>query len=184
MLPSTHHIAFTPLPRALPLLNSNQIILSHSGLDAAEETWIKRLLRALGITHASTFSRACTHLLCPSRQGVKFDKAGEWGVPVVDMSWLENIVQTGVIPQQEQQAAKPLAREGKGKGKKKTSDQETGLKPSKDELKGLSREEKRMLRMKYANPLKYEETMLRKELGRKLSWVRLLLLHRCLHVRG
>ncbi|KZV68906.1 hypothetical protein PENSPDRAFT_676284 [Peniophora sp. CONT] len=58
----------------------------------------------------------------------------------------------------------------KGKGKAKKNDQETGLTPSKEELKGLNREEKRMLRMKYGNPLKYEETMMKKELGRKLSW--------------
>ena len=70
--------------------------------------------KKIGMTHVTTFTRhTTTHLLCPSGTGAKFDKAKgetdcltlfrakrglEWGVPVIDMSWLGTIVRTGAIP--------------------------------------------------------------------------------------
>lgn len=53
---------------------------------------------SVGITLAENFSRKSTVLLCPSGTGAKFDKAGEWGVPVVNMSWLEEMSATGAEP--------------------------------------------------------------------------------------
>ena len=50
------------------------------------------------MTLAPNFSRRTTHLLCPSFTGAKYEKAIEWNVPVVDMNWLVQIVQTGVLP--------------------------------------------------------------------------------------
>jgi DNA replication regulator DPB11 len=52
----------------------------------------------LGINIAPTFSRRSTHLLCPSGSGAKFDKALEWGVPVVNMGWIEKMATTGILP--------------------------------------------------------------------------------------
>lgn len=89
--------------------------MSFSGLDESEACWIRRLARALGpcslsymyvyadfcssdMKIAPNFSRRTTHLLCPSREGAKFDKAVEWGIPVVDMQWLRRIVHEGVVP--------------------------------------------------------------------------------------
>jgi DNA replication regulator DPB11 len=51
-----------------------------------------------GMTHAPTFNRATTHLLCPSATGAKYDKARLWGTPVVDMRWLSYIAKTGALP--------------------------------------------------------------------------------------
>lgn len=45
-----------------------------------------------GAIHAPTFSKKTTHLMCPSRQGPKAEKALEWGIPIVDMLWLENLL--------------------------------------------------------------------------------------------
>ena len=45
-----------------------------------------------GASHAPTFSKKTTHLLCPSRQGPKAEKALEWGIPVVDMIWLDSLL--------------------------------------------------------------------------------------------
>jgi DNA replication regulator DPB11 len=47
---------------------------------------------------ATNFSRRTTHLLCPSGQGAKFDKAGEWQIPVVGNAWLAEMIQLGAIP--------------------------------------------------------------------------------------
>ena len=51
-----------------------------------------------GISLVSVFSRRTTHLLCPSSEGAKADKARELGIPIVDMTWLASITNTGEIP--------------------------------------------------------------------------------------
>lgn len=53
------------------------------------------------MTHAPTFNRATTHLLCPSATGEKYAKARVWGTPVVDMRWLSYIAKTGALPPRE-----------------------------------------------------------------------------------
>ncbi|KAI0695513.1 hypothetical protein C8T65DRAFT_698690 [Cerioporus squamosus] len=92
------HVAFTPLKVEVPVPRADEILLSFSGLDHAEACTVRRLLRALGISLAPAFSRRSTHLLCPSGEGAKADKAREWGTPIVDMSWLAAIANTGEIP--------------------------------------------------------------------------------------
>ncbi|KAG5721488.1 S-M checkpoint control protein rad4 [Termitomyces sp. T112] len=96
--PPEDHITFFPLSISAPVLGADDIRLSFSGLDQAEATWIMRLLRALGIKLEQFFSKKSTHLLCPSGTGLKFDKAREWGTPVVTVQWLARIATTGVIP--------------------------------------------------------------------------------------
>ncbi|KAI9442471.1 hypothetical protein H4582DRAFT_1284064 [Lactarius indigo] len=92
------HPSFSPLPHTIHLPG---VILSPSGLDLAEDTWVKRLARALGITHAPAFSRSTTHLLCPGATGAKYARARTWGTPVVDIHWLSHIARTGALPQPE-----------------------------------------------------------------------------------
>ncbi|KAL1739454.1 hypothetical protein HDZ31DRAFT_2667, partial [Schizophyllum fasciatum] len=112
---ASEHLSFTPLNAALfPLADTSRMILSFSGLDEAEACWIRRLLKAVGITHAPTFTRRTTHLLCPSRTGKKFEKAPEWGIQVVDMEWLRVIAREGRIPGIASERA-PV--NGKGKGR-------------------------------------------------------------------
>ena len=52
----------------------------------------------VGINLAATFSRRATHLLCPSGTGLKFEKACQWGIPVVNDHWLVKMVESGQIP--------------------------------------------------------------------------------------
>ena len=96
------------------LLDAENVVLSLSGLDQSDLCWIRRLLRALGrhwdfflnltlhgpagITLAQNFSRRSTHLLCPTGNGAKFDKALEWRIPVVSMEWLNYMARVGAIP--------------------------------------------------------------------------------------
>jgi len=91
------HISFIPLRIESPVPGAECVDLSFSGLDQSEACWIRRLLRAIGANLAPNFSRRSTHLLCPSGTGAKFDKAREWGVPVVSMRWLEDVIRTGVV---------------------------------------------------------------------------------------
>ncbi|KAI5983424.1 hypothetical protein EDD15DRAFT_2316516 [Pisolithus albus] len=92
------NISFTPLAISIPIPGAENILLSLSGLDQSELCWIRRLLRALGITIAQTFSRRSTHLLCPSAKGAKFDKALEWRIPVVSMEWINSMARDGSVP--------------------------------------------------------------------------------------
>ncbi|KAG6853350.1 hypothetical protein C0991_005081, partial [Blastosporella zonata] len=96
--PPEDHVTFLPLSIPVPVAEGDGVRLSFSGLDQAEATWITRLLRALGIKLEQFFSKKSTHLLCPSATGPKFDKAFEWGTPVVTVQWLEEIARTGAIP--------------------------------------------------------------------------------------
>ena len=51
-----------------------------------------------GVQLATAFSKRTTHLLCPSGAGPKYEKAGEWNIPVVNREWLTAIATTGTIP--------------------------------------------------------------------------------------
>jgi DNA replication regulator DPB11 len=52
----------------------------------------------VGINLAPTFSCRATHLLCPSGTGLKFEKACQWGIPVVNVHWLVKMAESGQIP--------------------------------------------------------------------------------------
>ncbi|KAI0636255.1 hypothetical protein C8Q77DRAFT_1102527 [Trametes polyzona] len=92
------HVAFAPLGIEAPVPGTEDMVISYSGLDQSEACWVRRLLRGLGIAHAPNFSRRTTHLLCPSGEGAKADKAREWGTPIVDIDWLAALARTGEAP--------------------------------------------------------------------------------------
>ncbi|CCO29651.1 putative aminotransferase C660.12c [Rhizoctonia solani AG-1 IB] len=93
------NVTYAPLKIELPVLGAELIKLHWSGLDNEQETAVKRLIKALGITPTETFARRVnTHLLCPSRSGLKYNKALQWQVAVVDMEWIYGIGKEGKIP--------------------------------------------------------------------------------------
>lgn len=122
------------------MLGAEKVVLSLSGFDQSESCGLRRLLRALGIILAPNFSKRSTHLLCPSGTGPKFEKAVEWGKPVVKMSWLATMTSTGLIPPVEDHLVSrntsetsrgsnlasgvPMAIDVKGKGKAKAIPQD------------------------------------------------------------
>lgn len=75
----------------------------------------------LGANLAQNFSRRSTHLLCPSQTGAKHEKAKEWDIPVIDTSWLAEILKTGEIPpsiiEGDSPPPEPMQVDRKGKGK-------------------------------------------------------------------
>ena len=68
----------------------------------------KMLILETGASHAPNFSKTTTHLLCPSRQGPKAEKALKWGIPVVDMVWLEGLAVSTADSPTTEAAVKPL----------------------------------------------------------------------------
>ncbi|KAF8628551.1 hypothetical protein AX15_003819 [Amanita polypyramis BW_CC] len=95
--PYEGHITFLPLSIQLPVASTEDIVMCFSGLHQDEQFWLTRLLRALGIRQETAFSRRTTHLLCPSGTGLKYEKAREWGIPVVSVEWLAAIARMGSI---------------------------------------------------------------------------------------
>ncbi|KAK0467367.1 uncharacterized protein EV420DRAFT_1474679 [Desarmillaria tabescens] len=93
------------------------VLISFSGLDESEAYFTRRLVRALGMTLAPVFSRQATHLLCPSATGAKYDKAREWGVPVIHMGWLAEAVRIGSVPDVPVFLVASMSTDKKGKGK-------------------------------------------------------------------
>ncbi|KAJ4473759.1 hypothetical protein J3R30DRAFT_3511458 [Lentinula aciculospora] len=92
------HITFTPVSVRCPIVGAENVRVSFSGFDQAERFFMTRLIKVLGLTLLANFSKRATHLLCPSAEGLKFVKAREWGIPVVGMTWLEEMKRSGVVP--------------------------------------------------------------------------------------
>ncbi|EUC57078.1 aminotransferase, putative [Rhizoctonia solani AG-3 Rhs1AP] len=93
------NVTFAPLKIELPISGAELIKLHWTGLDNEQETAVKRLIKALGISSTETFAkRANTHLLCPTRSGLKYGKALQWKTTVVGMEWLYDIAKEGQIP--------------------------------------------------------------------------------------
>ncbi|KAK0202902.1 hypothetical protein DFS33DRAFT_940575 [Desarmillaria ectypa] len=111
------HVSFSPLGIEVPLPDAEKVLISFSGLDESEAYFTRRLVRALGMILAPVFSRQATHLLCPSATGAKYDKAREWGVPVVHMRWLAEAVSTGCVPDVSAFLVTSVNTDKKGKGK-------------------------------------------------------------------
>ncbi|KAF9790343.1 hypothetical protein BJ322DRAFT_1035700 [Thelephora terrestris] len=86
------HITFRPIVIPTPVPGAAGMVISFSGLGESEACWTRRFIRGIGASHAPTFSKKTTHLLCPSRQGPKAEKAVEWGISIVDTSWLGSLL--------------------------------------------------------------------------------------------
>ncbi|KAJ7174295.1 hypothetical protein C8R46DRAFT_1080571 [Mycena filopes] len=133
LVPPETHCCFVPLGVRVPIGGANKITLSFSGLEENEACWVRRMLKALGITLAPAFSRSTTHLLCPAGTGPKYTRARQWGVPIVSMAWLASMAREGRVPavgdflvdgdagvvDSEVEVVPPV---GKGKGKEKAEE--------------------------------------------------------------
>lgn len=96
--PVEDSITCVPLTVRRPIKDHSSYLVAFSGLDTFDATWVARLLRLLEIPISPAFSMQCTHLICPSREGVKYQKAKEWGIPVVDFEWLTGLARTATDP--------------------------------------------------------------------------------------
>ncbi|KAG8756889.1 hypothetical protein FRC12_010438 [Ceratobasidium sp. 428] len=100
LCPAEDNITYAPLKIRLPVPGVEDIKLNWTGLNNDQESAAKRLVKVLGITVTETFAkRTNTHLLCGSKSGIKYQKALQWSIPLVDMNWLYNIAKEGHIPE-------------------------------------------------------------------------------------
>ncbi|KAJ7886140.1 hypothetical protein B0H14DRAFT_3856655 [Mycena olivaceomarginata] len=115
------HASFAPIGVPLPVPGADRITLSFSGLDVSEACWVRRLLKALGITLAPTFSRRQGSGAClSSGWGGSQRWRGRGGVPGVDEF---RVAPGDVVPPVEGGEGKSHSKaKGKDKGKGKADD--------------------------------------------------------------
>ncbi|KAG7088076.1 hypothetical protein E1B28_012107 [Marasmius oreades] len=134
----SQHVSFTPVGIPCPIDAAEKVFISFSGLDESEKYFMSRLVKALGLNLLPAFSKRTTHLFCPSAQGLKYEKAKEWGIPVVSMVWIEELKKNGRVP-----AVDPYFVVGQGStniktGKGKVTKAEK-LETAKEDVKGKGR---------------------------------------------
>lgn len=67
----------------------DKLRIAFSGLNNMDTIYLKRFSRAIGLCIPNVSKRnSITHMVCPSRMGQKYEKAIEWGIPVVDLEWV------------------------------------------------------------------------------------------------
>ncbi|KAI5119449.1 hypothetical protein M0805_008386 [Coniferiporia weirii] len=106
------HPAFVPLGSSMPISGTEKLVLHVSGLSACEKTPSVRLIKAIGATVTDQLSRRNTHLICPCGSGLKFAKAREWGIPVVNLEWLYKTVTTGEVQSASRYLVSPASCKG------------------------------------------------------------------------
>ncbi|KAK4687729.1 DNA replication regulator DPB11, partial [Tremellales sp. Uapishka_1] len=91
------HLVFQPLPIMTPVLGLKGMSVHISGFPTETSVFLRRLLKALGGDFAMTLNRKTSHLVCGSPTGQKYEKGLEWGVQVVQDSWLLAIGRSGMV---------------------------------------------------------------------------------------
>ena len=93
-----------PFPRpcttvlfCLLILDLDNIAISITGFSGPDLLHIERLISLLGAQYYSNLTRRRSLLLTPDRNitGPKMTKAREWGIPVVSVDWLWEVIARG-----------------------------------------------------------------------------------------
>ncbi|KAJ1659709.1 protein kinase activating protein dpb11 [Dispira simplex] len=89
---------FKPLLNVLPIPQCRGLVIGVSGFEGLPREHLIKFIRALGAECTEKFSRRNTHLVCKAPQGPKYDKAMQWGIPVMDEKWVMDLVFCGGLP--------------------------------------------------------------------------------------
>lgn len=69
----------------------NQIICV-TNFDGDERTRIKQMISAIGAKYTGYMTHSNSVLICKKPEGLKYEKAKEWHIPVVNVQWLSDLV--------------------------------------------------------------------------------------------
>ncbi|KAJ1965651.1 protein kinase activating protein dpb11, partial [Dispira parvispora] len=89
---------FKPLLQALPIPQCRGLVIGISGFEGLPREHLIKFIRALGAECTEKFSRKNTHLVCKAPQGPKYDKAMQWGIPVMDEKWAMDLISHESFP--------------------------------------------------------------------------------------
>ncbi|KAI3635992.1 hypothetical protein MIR68_005873 [Amoeboaphelidium protococcarum] len=85
---------------SFPMQELKDVQISISGFDGLKRVHLIKLIKHLGAQANEKFSKNVHYLLCAQKDGIKYEKALEWNIPVVDEVWLINIANTGIVQHQ------------------------------------------------------------------------------------
>lgn len=71
---------------------STRHIVSISGFEGDERQRVKKMVEETGARMTTYFSKQNTVLVCKRLDGMKYKRAKDWGVPVVNATWLSDIL--------------------------------------------------------------------------------------------
>ncbi|BEI85351.1 hypothetical protein CcaverHIS002_0507520 [Cutaneotrichosporon cavernicola] len=112
LLPPEQNVIFRPLPFATPLVGADAIVAHVSGFPTDQAVYLRRMLKAAGVEVSKVLARGkITHVVLATPEGKKFESAKQWGLPIVNSSWVWAMAQEGRIDAVEQHA---LGAEGGG----------------------------------------------------------------------
>ncbi|GMK55402.1 hypothetical protein CspeluHIS016_0204580 [Cutaneotrichosporon spelunceum] len=112
LLPPEQNVIFRPLPFATPLAGADAIVAHVSGFPTDQAVYLRRMLKAAGIEVSKVLARGkITHVILAAPEGKKFESAKQWGLPIVNASWVWTMAKVGRIEPVEQHA---LCAEGEG----------------------------------------------------------------------
>ncbi|RXK38351.1 hypothetical protein M231_04393 [Tremella mesenterica] len=97
LLSPNDHLVFRPLSATMPVNGTSNMLIHLSGHSSENTVYLRRIIRAIGATLSVKLNRQTTHLVCAAPSGQKYEKALEWGVSVVQCTWLLTMAETGVL---------------------------------------------------------------------------------------
>ncbi|KAK9765595.1 protein kinase activating protein dpb11 [Basidiobolus ranarum] len=98
LIPLEEKVIYSPLKTQFPIKEFRNYYIGITGYTELEREHIGRLCITLGATFSERFSKKYTHLICKQKSGVKYRRAVEWGIPVVDSDWIFDIAKNGIKP--------------------------------------------------------------------------------------
>lgn len=110
------NLVFRPLPFPMPLAGANEIFVHVTGFKTEQGVYLRRLLKAAGklspwrpLTTGMNVQNKLdrdrtTHVVLAAPQGVKYEKAMEWGMAIVRQSWVWALGNEGRIDPVEKHA--------------------------------------------------------------------------------
>jgi len=84
-----------PVPFSTSVSGCKDLLITISGYTGTERFIVKNMVSILGANYTGYFTQAHTHLICKTPEGKKYEKALEWGIPIVNARWLGDMLQAG-----------------------------------------------------------------------------------------
>lgn len=94
--PSVLSEVLVPSPWPLKMMEANELRVSLTGFSAIEKMALVTLMDGCRVSFSNEMTSNCTHLICKEKaEGLKLQKALEWGLHIVSVDWLYYILQYG-----------------------------------------------------------------------------------------
>jgi len=80
-----------PLPAGFEPPCTNMVI-TLTGFENRDRDYVKDMIKMVGAKYTGYFTKHNHAIICKTNGGVKYEKAGDWKVPVVSVQWLNDVL--------------------------------------------------------------------------------------------